>query len=574
MIPSAVRLRLRGFEVDLSRGELRTLDGAHVELRPRSFAVLHLLASNVGRLVSKDEIMARVWDDAFVTDDSLTQCIADIRRALGDEERRIVRTVPRRGYLLVPDAMDVHQAPTKLDVDLEPARLASLTPEHGGRRRRFWWRGRWEAAALAIALLIGIAVIVAVFRWSGTGGAPELQARVPDRPSLAVLSFKSVVPSAMNDLFASGVATEIINELARNKDVRVLARDSSFALSGQNLAPREIGSKLRVRYLVDGTVQRLGDTLAIDVQLVDTRDGSVAWGESFKANSELVGQLQPTISSKITAVLHSGLRETEKHAILRRSPKDLDVYELTLRGVALKHQFTTEATRSGRSGLEEAMKRDPNYAPAWLNYAWLNLVDILNQFTGEWSLGQLDDVIAQFNRAIELDPTLPNAYQGLSRAVIFKGDTDQALRLIRRALELGPSDADNLLFFATTVMQSGDLPEAMRAVEAALELNPIRPSYYDRHYAEILWASGSYGRALEHSNECLRKASKFTHCEIFRIASLIRLERRDEAVSLYRQAVMRSSNFDKAILAIMPRPSELGTRYRHDLESIGWRMPG
>ena len=100
--------------------------------------------------------------------------------------------------------------------------------------------------------------------------------------------------------------------------------------------------------------------------------------------------------------------------ILGAGPRDLDVYELTLRGIARKHQFSPEATRAGRADLEEAIRRDPNYAPAWAYLAWLNLIDMLLQFTGEWQFSQLGDVIVQFNRAVELDPGHPAPYQGLS----------------------------------------------------------------------------------------------------------------------------------------------------------------
>jgi DNA-binding winged helix-turn-helix (wHTH) protein len=128
------RVLLPGFEIDLARDELRTADGAHVELRPRSFAVLRLLAANAGRLVTKDEIMDKVWDDAVVTEDSLTQCIADIRRAIADDERRIVRTIPRRGYLLVSDPdRDDSPRPVSLDLPLPPV-LAPTGPAPPDRR--------------------------------------------------------------------------------------------------------------------------------------------------------------------------------------------------------------------------------------------------------------------------------------------------------------------------------------------------------------------------------------------------------------------------------------------------------
>lgn len=196
------------------------------------------------------------------------------------------------------------------------------------------------------------------------------------------------------------------------------------------------------------------------------------------------------------------------------------------------------------------------------------------QFTGEWQLSQLDDVIAQFNRAIQLDPNMPNAHQGLSRAMTIKGDVDEALRLIRRALEPGRSDADNLLFLGTVLYQKGDVSEATRAEEQALELNPLRPSYYSRHYAEILWAAGQYDRALEQSEECLQKAPGFTRCEIFRVLVLMRQGRESEASSRDQSAVARFANFDKSVQAVIPKPPELAAHYQRDIRAADWSGPG
>ena len=177
--------------------------------------MLRLLAENAGRLVTKDEIIEQVWGDVVVTEDSLTQCVADIRKAIGDDERRILRTVPRKGYLLVPSQ-----------------------------------RGA------------------------------QLAGRVPDSPRWR--SCRSCRSAATMPWGLASLA-QIINELARNKDLRLLARDSSFALANQNLMAQEIGEHLGARYLVEGTIQRYDDTLLVDVQLVDALEGTIAWGDRFSA---------------------------------------------------------------------------------------------------------------------------------------------------------------------------------------------------------------------------------------------------------------------------------------------------
>jgi len=492
--------------------------------------------------------MDQIWSDATVTEDSLTQCIADIRRVIGDADRSIVRTIPRRGYLLA-------------DIRETGSATRTRTAPSGGTPSWYGWHR--IASAASVAALVLLLLFLALRPEPMPRALPPL---APDRPSLAVLAFKATVPDPRSDLLAAGIATAIINELARNRDVRIIARDSSFALSGRNLSPHEIGTKLRVRYLVDGTAQRIGDQLTVAIQLIDTQDNTIAWADTFGAGANDIGGMQPAIVRRITASLHSGMRESGKQAILGRAPSDLDVYELTLRGLALKHQFNAEATREGRRELAEAIARDPNYAPPWSILGWLNITDILNQFSGEWGMGRIGEVVEQFNRAIQLDPNLSLAYQGLSRTITITGNLNEAHRLINRALELGPSDADNWLFLGTVRHQMGDAAGAVEAAEQALDLNPIRPSYYARHYSEILWGAGRYAEALEQSEDCLRKAPKFTHCVIFRVLALMRLGRETDARAHYQDAMARFPNFETSVRSIIPKPAPLAARYQADMQ--------
>src|SRR5262249_19707950 len=175
-------VRLPHHVVDLDADELRSAAGQHIDIRPRSLAVLRLLAENAGHLVSKDDIVSAIWGDVVVTEDTLVRCIADIRKAIGDHDRRILRTMPRKGYLLVP------------------------TQRHA-----------------------------------------ELPGRVPGLPALAVMPF---LGAAGGNVFGSGIASEIINELARNKHLRLIARDSSFALANENLMAQELGERFGPPFLV------------------------------------------------------------------------------------------------------------------------------------------------------------------------------------------------------------------------------------------------------------------------------------------------------------------------------------
>lgn len=495
-----MQIKLPFHVVDLAAEELRTSCGQRVELRPRSYAVLRLLAENAGRLVAKDDIMERVWDDVAVTEDSLTQCIADIRKAIGDEERRVLRTVSRKGYMLVP-----------------------------------------------------------------TQRTAAKFGRAPDKPSLAVMPFLSI--GGADATFGVGVATEIIAELARNRDLRLVARDSSFALAQQSLMAQELGERLSARYLVEGSAERAGDELLVDVQLVDAPNGTIAWGDRFSALAQDIPRVRREIAAKIATSLLAGMRQAEKQAILERPPRDLEVFELTLRGIALKHQFSPDATRAARADLEEAIRRDPNYAPAWAYLAWTNLIDMIVQLTGEWQFSRLGEVIGQFKRAIELDPGLPASYQGLSQALIFTGDIPQALSLARGAVELAPSDADGLIFLANALFESGELVEAMEAAHKAMELNPLPPPFYHVFSAMIFWGNERYQDALDEAEECLRKAPNFAGADTYRAMALVGLGRIDEAKAQVKECIARPGG----IVIVPPHPPDLARRALGALQTAGWR---
>jgi TolB-like protein/Tfp pilus assembly protein PilF len=492
-----MQVRLPSHVVDFAADELRTLSGDAVNLRARSYSVLRLLAENAGKVVTKDDIMAKVWGEIFVTEDSLTQCIAEIRKAIGDTDKSLLRTIHGRGYLLVSTLSD------------------------------------------------------------------EYAFRAPDRPSIAVMPLLTI---GGEETLGRGVALQILNELARNKDLVLIGRDSSFAEVNQGRTARELGKQLGARYLVEGTAERAVSELIVAIQLVDTRDGRIAWGDRFSAAAENISGVQRTIASKIAGSLHAGMRETEKHAAIGASPRDLDVYELTLRGIARKHQFNPDATRTGRADLEEALRRDPEYAPAHAYLAWLNLIDMLSQFTGEWPFSRLGEVIEGFKRAIELDPGFPTAYQGLAHALIHAGDTPQALAAARRAVQLGPSDADGLLFLALALFESGELSEALEKVDQASELNPLKPAYYCFFHGMILWGNERYQEALDEFDDCLRKAPNF-RADTYRLLALVGLGRIEEAKAQLAQSLASP----RGMVIVPPRPPELASRMMAALQAAGWR---
>jgi len=532
---AGLRLPLAGFVLDLGGDELRDASGQSVELRPQAFQVLRFLALNAGKVVSKDELHAAVWSGLIVTDDSLVQAVGDLRRALGDTEHRVVKTVPRRGYTLVADAVaapaEVAIAPQRGgagSVDPSPVGAVAATPPRRARSLRL----RVLAALLGALSLAGVLVGALVWRDTGTTARPSAASgqRMPDRPSIAILAFRDPSGDAAGRLLARGVAEDLVAELARNVDLRVVSTSSSFSFAGRDVPPAEIGLRLRSRYLIDGTVRRDDQVLRVGVEMIDSQDGHIVWSAQHVADSANLPATRDTLVRRIAGSLHSKLRLSEERRALARPPKTLDVYAMTLRAIALKHQFRPQAAREARQLLEQAIAIDPEYAPAWLYLGMLNGLDSLLRLTGEWHPGRYREMLAQSQRAIQLDPQLPAAYVGLAVVHLHGGrQFSAALAAAQRCVELGPSDADCLMMLSIVQSRIGQAETAMQNMDKALDLSPIPPVYMNSPHALALWVNRRLDEAVRVADDCIEKAPRELGCRRLRMLALAELGRLDEA---------------------------------------------
>jgi adenylate cyclase len=347
-------------------------------------------------------------------------------------------------------------------------------------------------------------------------------------------------------VLGEGIADEIITQLARNPALTTIARTTTFALKGSGLNAKEIGRKLNVQYVLEGSVRRLGDQLRITARLIDAKTGNHVWAERYDSAASTIFETQDAIVEKIVGTLFSEIRETQKAAILRRPPSNLDVYELTLRGVARKHRLNPKDMILARRDLARAVELDPNYAQAWLYLGWVEAITIVFKWSDDLDMSNLKDATKKVEKAIELEPTLATAYQGLSILRTWQGDVQGALHAAKRSVELGPGDADNLLFLGRALASVGEFDQAVARIRHAIALNPIRPAYYDLHFARALWGQGKFQESNKASNDCLTKAPKFTACRIFQIASNVGMGKNAEASKAIKPLRRQSPNFTVA----------------------------
>lgn len=546
-LAEGTQIRLSEHVLDFDRNVLLDGSGAVVELRPQAFQVLRHLSRNAGRLVAKEELLAVVWPGLIVTDDSLVQAVGDVRRALGERGRDIIRTVPRRGYMLVPQA----ESPAATQV----APLLPPSPPEPPRLRRA------GAVVFAALVLAGVALAGMFAVWPNRipGGEPG---RPGDRQSIAVLAFKDPSGNGASQLLARGLAEDLVGELARLRDLRVVSHQSSFQFDASVVPLAQIGQQLRSRFLVDGTVRREGDRLRINVELLDSRDGQVVWSwRRFIDRTELAAE-QEALVGRIAGSLQYRIRDTEERRALALPPKSLDVYVLTRHGKAMMEKYSPEGMREARRFLEQALASDPNYAQAWVWLGMTNTIDSDLGLTGDWSHARIPEVLVQVERAVALAPDSPIAYVALSQAQAIAGDFRGALASAKHCMQLSPNDADCLYIVGKAQMELGEPAAAARNLEQALDRNPVPPAYLPTFYATALWASRRYEEAIRAADDCLLKAPDVWRCRQDRIAALVELGRLAEAKKEAQNLMARVPKMTAPLFGLVFADSAVDLRKR------------
>jgi len=512
-VVAPARLPLAGLVLDLGQNALLDASGRPVELRPQAWQVLRHLALNAGRLVTKGELMAAVWPDVVVTDDSLVQAIGDVRRALGDAGHRLVRTVPRRGYMLVPGA------PTA-EVPEEPVKIERASSSNRAR-----------SPLLLGGLLVLALVLAGAAFWMGrlrTDSPTQPDARGAP-PSIAVLAFKGPPGDADGAVLARDVAADLVSELARSADLRVISSQSSFQFADGKTPLAEIGRRLRSRHIVDGSVRREGEQLRMVVELVDSEDGRVVWSSSEVVDRTTLGAAQLALVGRIAGTLQSKVARNEQRRALAQPPKSLNAYVLVAHGRAMLERYSAQGMRESRRYFEQALAIDPEYAPAWAFLGITNTVDIGLKLTGEWDQQRIGEVLAQIRQAIALQPDLPVAYVALSQAHSREGNLAAALGAAQQACRLSPNDSGCFYILGAAQLQLGQVEPAVRNLEQAMDRNPVPPAYLPAFHATALWASRRFDEALRAADDCLAKAPDFWRCHQDRIVSLVEMGRLPEA---------------------------------------------
>ena len=346
---------------------------------------------------------------------------------------------------------------------------------------------------------------------------------LPEKPSIAVLPFQSMSGDPEQDYFSDGITEDIITELSRFRTLFVIARYSSFAFRGQNVDVAEIGRKLGVRYLVEGSVRKAAGRVRVTAELVDAATGHHLWAERYDRDLEDIFAVQDEITQTIVSTLPGRLEDADRGRAERERPANMSAYDYLLLGLEQFNRFGWERIAEARRLAQKAVDLDPRYGRAHALIAATHLWELPVESSKE---GALDDALSCAETAVALDDEDSWAHAMLSLA-LFECRQDQDAEIqARRAVALNPNDADAAAILGVILVYFGRVDEGRDWIAKAMRLNPFPPRWYHWYQALACYSARDYDQAVGAIKQ-IRPLDRWFHAYL--AACYAQMDRMEEA---------------------------------------------
>ena len=478
------RFRLKVAErVLLREGEL-------VPLTPKVFDILITLVEHGGQVVSKDDLMKRVWPNTFVEEGNLTQNISLLRKALGETPggAQFIETVPRRGYRFVAETIESSgNGNSELAVpapnEVSPAPPVSI-PNTSGQSAGF---KRTPIFALVAGLVVVSIIGVVYFTSAGKAGNPTAI------QSIAVLPFVDESSDPDAEYINDKIAESLINSLSKLPQLRVVPRSVVVSYKGKEIDPRKVGQELNVRAVVTGRMRRHGDIISIQADLIDLENLSQLWGQHYDHKLADVLLVQDDISRDIFENLRLKLNVEEK--------KQLEAYGLYLKGRNAWNKRTSDALQQAIDYFNQAIAIDPNYGDAYAGLAdCYNMLVVYGRLEPKEGFPKAKEAAT---KALEIDENSAEAHTSMA-FIKFRWDWDRTAteREFLEAIQLKPAYAPAHQWYSSYLVAVERFDEAIAEAKRTEELEPLSFTA-SSHLGWIYYLAGQNDKAIEQCRKIL-----------------------------------------------------------------------
>ena len=414
-----------------------------------------------------------------------------------------------------------------------------------------------------------IAEPVRAYRWSDAIAAPVRAAplALPDKPSIAVLSFVNMSGDPEQEYFSDGITEDIITELSRFPTLFVIARNSSFHFKGKAVKVSKVGRDLGVQYVVEGSVRKAGNRVRVTAQLVEAASGNHVWAERYDRELEDIFEVQDEVAHTVAATVSSRLDDAGAERARRRPTEDLAAYDLFLRAYQHIHRWTRTDLSAARPLLEKALDLDPNIARA---HAYPGFVHVADWMWGVGGDEALDRALTLAQRALSLDDDDSWSYVVVGHVYLRTKRIDEALNYLEKAVALNPNDAVATAIMGAAVNLLGRPDEAVQWIEKAIRLNPYHPDWFFDVLGRALYMSRRYEEACA-TFKRMKQPPNWVYVAL--AACYGQLDRHDQArdtVTAFEEAVERERPEGNALASIDLAKRGAGMYYKNQEDTDHW----
>jgi len=412
------------FELDTSRVELRSA-GVLLAVEPQVFALMRLLIENRNRVVTKDEIVKKVWNGRIVSDSAISSRVKSARQTIGDDGRAqtFIRTVHGIGFSFVA-----------------------------------------EVATFPVASF-------------GEPGSPASDAPIRgSQPSIAVIPFDLVGPTQPEFPIADALPHDLITDLSRLHWLFVIARGSSFRFRGADVNLDEVRKKLSVQYCLTGTVEISGKFMSVSVELSETQHKGVVWGDRFRADIGAVHEIRDQILKAVTSAVEVRIPSNEAQRALLKSPENLDAWSVYHLGVHHMYRFNKSDNEVATGFFKRAVAMEPGFARAYAGLSFTHFQSAFLRYEDNTEAKNLAQHYA--SQCVERDPLDPFGHFTMGRAQWLRGDLEASVPWLERASALNPNYAQAKYSTGWAEALLGSAKTSQANIAAALALSPLDPLVY------------------------------------------------------------------------------------------------
>jgi TolB-like protein/Tfp pilus assembly protein PilF len=524
-----LRFLFEDYALDTDLRELRR-GATVVSVTPQVFDLLDYLIRNRGHVVSKDDLINTIWNGRSVSDAALATRLNAARSAIGDsgQQQRLVKTLPRKGFRFVGSVREAQRA---IDAPVADDQMEHQKPEH-------------QKPVLAL----------------------------PDKPSIAVLSFQNLSDDPEQEYFADGMVEDIITGLSRSKLLFVISRNSSFTYKGKAVDIKQVSRELGVRYVLEGSVRKAGKRIRVTGQLIDASTDAHIWADKFDSDLEDIFDLQDRLTSSVIGAISPQLERAEIERARRKPTESLQAYDYYLRSSFSVYQWTREASDEALRLAKLAISLDPAFAIVHASAA--------NIFGLKKGFGWIEDAAKEraesrqlAERAMQLDKDDPLVLAHAAQVYSYLlEEPETGSAFAARAVALDPNLVMARIWAGWAQLYLGNHDAAIEQFSAAIRLSPIDPHSF-LHQTGMAYAhffAGRHDEGLSRATSAIQRQPNFPSAQRILMANLAMAGRIAEA----RRACNTVLQADPAL-----RISGIkSTPYRRleDVEKLSqaWRIAG